>query len=147
MPDFRILALDPGTKRLGLALSDDMHWMARPLEVRKVSSKEEDLAYLRRTIEVHTVKEIVVGVPYRSDGTESRSTVMAKGWVASIRSAFPDMVVTERDETLTTWEAEDILKSRGLLPQDRRKMIDAFAAAVMLQEVLDERRTTSSSSL
>jgi putative Holliday junction resolvase len=132
------MAVDPGTARIGLALSDDMLWTARPLEVRKVSSLAADLAFIAAKVKAHEVSEVVVGVPYRLDGSESRSTEKAKAFAAALRAAL-DVPVTEHDEALTTWEAEEKLKARGLLPQDRRKLVDAFAAAVLLQEVLDQR--------
>ena len=80
----------------------------------------------------------MVGVPYTLEGGQTRSTQKAKDFAAELRAAL-DVPVTEHDEALTTWEAEEKLKARGLLPKDRRKMIDAFAAAVLLQEVLDAR--------
>jgi len=134
----RILGVDPGTVRIGLALSDDMQWTARPLEVRKVKGLEADIAYIQTKVREHDVGEVVVGVPYTLEGGETRSTQKAKDFAAALRSAL-DVPVTEHDEALTTWEAEEKLKARGLLPKDRRKMIDAFAAAVLLQEVLDQR--------
>lgn len=132
------MAVDPGTARIGLALSDDMMWTARPLEVRKVSGLEADVAFIAAKVKEHDVAELVVGVPYRLDGSESRSTEKAKAFAAALRAAV-DVPVLEHDEALTTWEAEEKLKARGLLPKDRRKFVDAFAAAVLLQEVLDQR--------
>ncbi|MCA9553737.1 MAG: Holliday junction resolvase RuvX [Myxococcales bacterium] len=134
----RLMAVDPGTARIGLALSDDMMWTARPLEVRKVSGLEADVAFIAAKVKEHDVAELVVGVPYRLDGSESRSTEKAKAFAAALRAAV-DVPVLEHDEALTTWEAEEKLKARGLLPKDRRKFVDAFAAAVLLQEVLDQR--------
>ena len=134
----RILAVDPGTARIGLALSDDMQWTARPLEVRKVKGLAEDVAFIAAKVAEHEVGELVVGVPYRLDGSVSRSTEKALAFAAALRDAV-SVPVLEHDEALTTWEAEDKLKARGLLPKDRRKLVDAFAAAVLLQEVLDLR--------
>lgn len=134
----RILGLDPGTKRLGVALSDDMQWHARPLEVWKLERGPGDIEHIRALIEEHDVGEVVIGVPYRLDGSVSASTERALEFVARVRVGV-DVPVTERDEALTTWEAEETLKAKGLLPKDRRGLVDAYAAAVMLQEVLDER--------
>ncbi|MEQ8981770.1 MAG: Holliday junction resolvase RuvX [Deltaproteobacteria bacterium] len=132
--------MDPGTKRIGLALSDDMQWTARPFEVWPSKGTDADVAHVFEVVRANEVGEIVVGVPYRLDGTPSRSTEKALAFVAALRAAAPEgMPVTERDEALTTWAAEERLKERGMLPRDRRKLIDAFAAAVILQELLDER--------
>ncbi len=137
----RILAVDPGSVRIGLALSHDMQWRAKPLEVRKVKGLASDVAYLVTKAKELDVEEVIIGVPYRLDGSESRSTVKAKAFAAALREALAVLSVplTEHDEALTTWEADEKLKAKGILPQDRRKVIDAHAAAVLLQEVLDQR--------
>lgn len=134
----RLLGIDPGTARIGLAISDDMLWRARPLEVRKVKGLAEDLEYLRTKVAELDIGEVIVGVPYTLDGNESHSTRKAKAFAAALREAL-EVPVTERDEALTTWEADEKLKAKGLSPLQRRKTIDAHAAAVILQEVLDER--------
>ncbi len=139
----RVLGIDPGTKRLGFALSDDLRWTVRPLEVWTRRSLEQDLAHIAALIEKHEIVELVVGVPLCLDGKESRSTHKARAFAEAIRGRFPDMAVAERDEALTTWQAERMLQERGLLPQDRRKHTDAFAAAVILQEELDARSQAS----
>lgn len=137
----RLLAVDPGTVRIGLAISDEMGWTARPLEVRKVKGLEADLEYLKRKVEELDVGEVIVGVPYSLDGGETWSTEKAKRFAHALREALAEIgvPVTEHDEALTTWEAEEKLKAKGLTPQQRRKTIDAHAAAVLLQEVLDVR--------
>lgn len=137
----RILAVDPGTVRIGLAVSDDMQWSAKPLEVRKVKGVAEDVAYIVTKVREQDAGEVIIGVPYRLDGSESRSTEKAKAFAQSLRAALAEhgVPVTEHDEALTTWEADEKLKAKGLLPKDRRKLIDAYAAAVLLQEVLDQR--------
>lgn len=133
-----MLAVDPGTKRLGLAISDDMQWTARPLEVWRAKGHAEDAEHVVEVARAHDVGELVVGVPYRLDGSPSRSTEKALAFVAALRAAT-ELPVIERDEALTTWAAEERLKERGMLPRDRRKLIDAYAAAVILQEFLDAR--------
>lgn len=148
MTDYRrILAVDPGTVRIGLALSDDMLWTARPLEVRKVKGVDSDVAYLVTKAKELDVREVIIGVPYRLDGSESRSTQKAKAFGAALKVGLAPtgIPLTEHDEALTTWEADEQLKAKGLGPQERRKVIDAHAAAVLLQEVLDQRGTGTGS--
>ena len=130
----RLLGIDPGTKRIGYALSDDMQWTVRPLEVWKRRSIEEDLAHVKALIEEHEVVAIVVGVPYSLEGRETESTLRAKEFIASLRGAV-SIEIRERDEALTTWEAEEWMKAAGI-PIDR-KLVDAYAAAVILQEEID----------
>jgi putative Holliday junction resolvase len=131
----RLLGIDPGTKRIGFAISDDMRWHARPLEVWKRRSIAEDLEHVRALIEEHEVTGLVVGVPYSLEGRETESTGRAKAFIAELRAAFPQLPLSERDEALTTWEAQERMKEAGIEP--RRELIDAYAAAVILQEELD----------
>lgn len=131
----RLLGIDPGTKRIGYALSDDMRWTARPLEVWTRKSLEEDLAHLRSLIEAHEVTGIVCGVPYSLEGRATRSTERAKAFLEAVRGAFPGMEIRERDEALTTWEAEQRMRELGLEP--KKGLIDAYAAAVILKEALE----------
>ncbi len=142
MAEGRILGFDPGTRRIGVALSDDMQWMARPLEVIRKVNKGLDpvIARISALIAEHEVVELVVGVPYRLDGSSSSSTEMALRFVAALQEAWPDMPITTRDEALTSWEAEQILRDRGITGRDQKALVDAYAAAVILQELLDVRR-------
>lgn len=137
-PVRRILGIDPGTKRIGFAVSDEIG-VARPLSVWVKKSKTEDLREIRRVIAEEEISEIYVGVPYKLEGGESASTLKAKAFLAEVQAEFPELPVHEQDEALTTWEADERLKAEGLSPEARRKKIDAYAAAVMLQEVLDKR--------
>ncbi len=131
----RLLGIDPGTKRIGFALSDDMRWTVQPLEVWKRRTIEEDVAHVRGLIEKHEVVGLVIGVPYTLDGNESASTARAKAFIAALKAGIPEVAIRERDEALTTWEAESKLKALGI--PARRELIDAYAAAVILQEELD----------
>ena len=131
----RLLGIDPGTKRIGFALSDDMRFGVRPLEVWKRRTLEADLERVRALIEAHEVVALVVGVPYSLEGKETESTRRAMAFIAELRRAFPEIPIKERDEALTTWEAEERLKAAGIEP--KRELIDAYAAAVILQEELD----------
>ena len=139
-PTRRILAVDPGTKPLGLALSDDLLWGARPLEVWLVRGTEADVAHILEVVAEHEVGEVLVGVPYRLGGGESASTERAKAFLEALRNALPrDVQLTERDEALTSWAAEEKMKEAGLSPKARKAQVDAYAAAVILEEVLEER--------
>ena len=140
-----MLGLDPGTRRIGVAVSDDLQWLARPLEVIRRVNKGLDQALdrIRALVEEHEVVELVVGVPYRLDGSTSASTEMALRFVAALKEALPELTLTTRDEALTSWEAEQILTERGITGRDQKALVDAYAAAVILQEVLDERRPPS----
>ena len=134
----RILAIDPGTKRLGLALSDDLRMTASPFEVYRRRSLKEDLQYLSSIVAEHEVTEILFGLPYRLGGGESDSTARAKTLLEAVKQHFAEkVIITIRDEALTTWQAEQFLIEKGVKQKDRQKNIDAYAAACLLQEELD----------
>ena len=134
----RELGIDPGTKRIGFALSDELGLLASPLEVWKRRSLPEDIAHIAGLVREHEVKRVVVGVPYRLDGSTGAQAEKSLAFIALLRAAITDVPIVERDEALTTWEAERRLEERGMGPRERRGMIDAYAAAVILQEALDE---------
>lgn len=138
----RTLGVDPGTKRIGFAISDELGLLARPLEVwqrKKIAA--ENVARVVALVAEHEVVRVVIGVPRRLDGTVGPAAERALELLKLVRAALPESVeVIERDEALTTWEAENALKERGLDWKERRDLIDAFAAAVILQEELDARR-------
>ncbi|MFO0727330.1 MAG: Holliday junction resolvase RuvX [Myxococcota bacterium] len=135
----RALGVDYGTKRIGYALSDEMGWAAEPLEVWTKKSLEEDLVHLVALVTGHEVRRVVIGVPNRLDGTEGPEAKRALEWAEAVRAVSPVPIET-RDEALTTWAAEERMRERGLSPKDRKKWVDAYAAAVILQEDLDARR-------
>lgn len=139
----RALGVDPGSKRIGLAISDELGLLARPLEVWKKKSRAEDVGRIVALVREHEIKRVVVGVPYRLDGSKGPAAERAQAFLSEIRAALLDaclaVEVVERDEALTTWEAEESLKARGLDLEARKALIDAYAAAVILQEDLDQR--------
>jgi putative Holliday junction resolvase len=101
---------------------------------------DKDLAHLVEVCRQHQVQRVVVGVPNRLDGTRGDAAERVLAFVERLRAALPDRPVDTRDEALTTWEAAERLKAQGVSAKKQRAMIDAHAAAVILQEDLDARR-------
>ncbi|MCK6552261.1 Holliday junction resolvase RuvX [Myxococcota bacterium] len=141
VPKGPMLGVDPGTKRIGFALSDSLGMLAAPLEVwTRKKSPAEDVARVVRHVKEHEVVAVVVGVPYNMDGSKGPSADKALAFIAQLRPAMPAGVpVLERDEALTSWAAEERMKELGLGPEERRGKVDMYAAAVILQEELDAR--------
>lgn len=135
----RVLAIDFGTKRIGLALSDELGWSARPLSVWQRRTLEEDLAHLRAVVAEHEVKTIVVGLPYHQDGRAGASAARATAFIDALREAVPHLPLHTLDETLTTFEAEDRMRSAGLSPAEAKRQVDAYAALVILEEFVRAR--------
>ena len=136
----RYLGIDLGRATIGLALADDVLRTAAPLETIRRSSDASDLAALGRVVGDYEVEVAVVGLPLNMDGTEGASARMCRAWAARLAAAL-GIRVELRDERLTTFEAEQRLRERGLSAREQRSVIDAEAAAVILQGWLDARAT------
>lgn len=139
----RTLAIDPGERRLGLAISDPSGTIAMPLEVIERHGWASDLKLLRRRIETYGVEEIVVGRPLTGRGTPGPQAEAAARFAARLREALA-LPVIEVDERFSTVAAERSLRDGGprgrqRQARDRRTHRDAIAAAFILQPHLDRR--------
>ncbi len=135
----RSLAVDHGARRSGLALSDDMGWGARPLEVCE-GGDAAVIDRIRTLVAEHEVRRLVVGVPYRDDGSVGTQAEAALAFVELLRTALPSLELVTRDEGHTSEEADRAMTARGIKdPKQRKRWRDAYAAAVILQEDLDAR--------
>ena len=138
----RILALDVGRRRIGLAISDPSGTLARPHSTVQVSDADAvDLVareVLRLAAQDDGVGRVVVGLPRRLDGSASDGTAAVEQFIAALRMRIPIDVVTE-DERLSSREAESRLAVRERDWKKRKKQLDAAAAAVILQDYLDRR--------
>jgi putative Holliday junction resolvase len=135
----RVLGLDIGTRRIGVALSDAMGWTGMPLESVEVGRRGEHLARLVALCAEHAVAEIVVGLPLGMDGRENRMVQVVRrmaGQLAS-RTGLP---VQEWDERLTSVAAERVLQQADVRGKARREVVDRVAASLILQGYLEHRR-------
>jgi putative Holliday junction resolvase len=137
MMDGRILALDLGEKRIGVALSDEGRRFARSLLVFKRSSRAADFARIGELIAAHDVTLVLVGLPIRLDGVEGSKAAWARDYGAALGSELR-VAIEFWDESLSTVKAEASLEARGESRRKRRGRIDAVAAAVILQDYLDK---------
>jgi putative Holliday junction resolvase len=129
----RVLAVDPGTTRVGLAISDPLGLTAQPLEVVPADSAVEHVARLCEELDV---EEVIVGLPVTEKGEEKESAVMARRMAADIESAT-GLVVTTVDERYTTRIADSVMLEAGTRRRKRRNAVDKVAAAVLLRGYLD----------
>ncbi len=134
----RYLGIDLGRATIGLALADDVLRTATPLHTVRRSSEAGDLEELRRAVDEYEVQRVIVGLPLNMDGSEGPAARLARTWAARLETSL-GLPVDLRDERLSTFEAEQRLRGRGLSARDQRSVIDAEAAAVILQAWLDER--------
>ena len=134
-----VLALDPGTKRIGLAVSDPHGSFALPLDPVAVGTDEEHLASIARAAAARRVERILVGLPLRLDGTEGPAAKAARAFAAAVERTT-GLAVELVDERLTTAQAERELIARGMRREKRREKIDSVAASLLLQAWLDAHR-------
>ena len=139
----RILAIDYGQKRLGLALSDPLRVTAQPLATWTRSSRRKDLALLRDLCAKQEVGLILVGLPMHLKGADSAMAAEASRFAELVRAEVGKPVELV-DERLSSWGAEQALRDGGpaksRIRERRRHKLDEVAAAVILQDYLQNRR-------
>ena len=147
-----ILGVDYGRARIGLAIADAETRMPRPLVTLERINRNEDMRRLRELAREHGVRQIVVGLPLRLDGTRGDMAEEATRFAARLHKQL-GLPVDMLDERLTSWEAERLLeeqsgralheaKSHGKGARPTRASVDAVAAAVILKEYLDQLHAT-----
>ena len=134
----KILGIDTGEKRIGIAVSDALGIIASPLKVIGVKTEEDALAQIIETIESIKPSEIVIGLPRRTDGKIGEAEEKAKIWAEKIKSKT-SIPIRMWDERFTTKEAERMLIARNVRREDRKQLIDKVTAAIILQSYLDSR--------
>jgi putative holliday junction resolvase len=136
-PQRRVLGVDVGTVRVGLATSDETHTIATPLEALP---RQRDLwPRLLAEISQRSIDMVVVGLPRRLDGGEGEAAEDARAFAAELERRA-HVAVSLWDERYTTALAERHLVSAGVRRRQRRDSVDAVAAALMLQSWLDAQR-------
>ncbi|MGC1902467.1 MAG: Holliday junction resolvase RuvX [Candidatus Acidiferrum sp.] len=152
-----ILAIDYGTARIGLALADIETALPRPLATLERINRNEDMRRLREFIRDHGVREVVVGLPLRLDGSRGDMAEEATRFGERIRKQL-GVPVEMMDERLTSWEAERLLEeqagkifhadaktSHKKRRESTRVSVDAMAAAVILKEYLERKQNSAAS--
>ena len=132
----RILALDHGTKRVGVAISDELAVIAQPLEFLAAEPREDFLKRLKDIIDRRGVEEILVGIPRNMNGTYGPAAAKAREFVAALQNVLTIPVKTW-DERLTSVQANRFLIETGMRREKRKERVDQTAAAIMLQSYLD----------
>jgi putative holliday junction resolvase len=132
----RILGLDIGSKRIGVAISDELGFTAQGLETLNCKSPEEDAAAIFRLTEKYNAEKIVVGIPYNMDGTEGPQAEKVRAIIETIKQRVT-IPIREWDERLSTVAAERVLLEADMSRSKRRKVIDKLAAVLILQGYLD----------
>jgi putative Holliday junction resolvase len=144
----RVLAVDPGARRVGLAISDRTRTLARPLTTLAVTGVADAVERVARVVDELTAEEdgldtIVVGLPARLDGSPTHSTADVRAFIDGLAARTANgspggrYAIVTADERLTSREAESRLAVRERDWRKRKQKLDAAAAAIILQDYLD----------
>lgn len=147
----RILALDVGDKRIGLAITDALGITAQPLFTLHRTTLRADLKTIARFIRQREVGTVVVGNPLNADGSESRQAAKAQAFAKALEADHPELEHQLLDERLTTREAHELLDAAGRGARSvgpasrvsRKEMIDQVAATLLLEAFLSLREGPS----
>lgn len=132
----RILALDHGTKRIGVALSDELKMLAHPLEFIPAEPFAVFLSRLKVILQEKQVELIIVGMPRNMDGSYGPAALKVQDFVATLKQAVATPIQT-LDERLTSVQANRFLSEAEVRGKARKEKVDKMAAAILLQSYLD----------
>jgi putative holliday junction resolvase len=132
----RILAIDYGTRRIGIALSDELKMIAQPLEYIPAAPFAGFLKRLQELLQQSEVELILVGMPRNMDGTYGPAALKTREFVESLR-AVVSVPIKTWDERLTSAQANRLLIAGGVRRDKRKEKVDKMAAAILLQSYLD----------
>jgi putative Holliday junction resolvase len=142
----RILALDYGTKRIGVALSDELGWTAQPLETFERRTLDRDVVHIAALVESHSVERVVLGLPLQLDGREGPAVRAMREFTDKLEASLPVPVVLW-DERMTTKAAEELLIAADVSRKKRKGIVDRIAAAILLRSYLEAQDQVSAQSV
>lgn len=134
----RILALDVGDVRVGIAYTDALELSVNPLESYKRKYVEEDYLHIAKLIADYKIERVVVGLPLNMDGTEGDRVEKTREFVDNLKN-YTNTDFVWQDERLTTVAAERILIEQGMRREKRKNVIDKVAAMVILSSYIESK--------
>ena len=135
----RIMAIDYGGKRTGIAVTDPMQLIATGLTT---IASAELIPFLKKYFAAEKVELIVIGLPKNWDESATHGTALAENAIRTIQKEFPEMPVKTVDERFTSKTAKDAMLQMGMKKKDRqnKKNVDEIAATIMLQDYMQSRQ-------
>src|SRR5262249_30095224 len=134
-----IVAIDPGTKRVGIAVCDELRLVATPLPAIDRRSWKKLLSDVQTVIARYDAAALVIGLPLNTDGSESSMSLEARDLARKFELSL-NVPVFLQDERVTSYEARKTLWERGISVEDTKKFVDSEAAAIILGDFLDRLR-------
>ena len=138
MEYYRVLGLDIGTKRIGLAMSDPLLITAQPFDTISRKPERDALERITDIIKTYNVKKIVAGLPLMMNGDYGQQAQDCEEFTKKLEQKTNISVILV-DERLTSFEAEEILKKQGVKYTKDKGKVDMIAASIILQEYLDQK--------
>jgi len=129
----RILGLDIGEKRIGVAISDASQTIARELEIIQVANQKQALQEIAKICSENNIEKIIVGLPLNSDGEDTEQTKRVRNFVEKIKNYEIEFI----DERFTSQQALKIQQKVGMKAKKSKKNLDSLAAVIILQTYLD----------
>ena len=136
---YKVMGLDFGDKRIGVALSEVSRFLATGLETYTRVSTEKDLQHLEKIITENKVKVVVFGLPLNMDGSRGIRVEKTEQFAEKLKAKC-DVTIDYYDERLSSVSAEDILIQAGVRREKRKELIDKVAATLILQDYLDKNK-------
>ncbi len=135
-PAGRLLAIDPGTKRCGIAICDEMRVTTRPLPMIERRSWKKLLSNIKEIVSDYDAKALVIGLPLESDGSESEMSGEARRMARNFSLSL-NIPVYLQDERVSSYDAKGRLWARGISDIESRSLVDSEAASIILSDFLD----------
>lgn len=135
----RIIALDIGDKRIGIALSEPNFSIPLPYKTYERKNSEQDFIYIAELAKEKGAQIIVCGIPYKVDGTDSFQTQKTRRFIEKLRE-YTDIPIAEQDERYTTHSAQDLLIGADVRRDKRKQVIDKIAASYILESYLSKQK-------
>ena len=135
----RLIALDVGDKRIGVALCDPDGILASPLTTLVRQAKDTSLDEILQIVEENDVAEIVIGIPYSMSGRVGPQTRITMDYADSL-AGKTDLPIHRIDERLSSVQAKRMIREAGARPSENKGKIDSVAAAIILQAYLDSKK-------
>ena len=134
---YKVMGLDVGTKRIGIALSDFLLLTAQPCETIDRQPEEKAVEKIEKICKQNSVTKIVIGLPKNMNGTEGVQAEDCKNFQEQLKEKMPDMEYIYEDERLTSRQAEGILALQGKKYTKNKGLVDLKSACIILQQYLD----------
>jgi putative Holliday junction resolvase len=134
----RVMAVDYGTKAIGLAICDELQLTVRPLATirREKRDRKQVAERIAHLVTEHEIGSLVVGLPLNMDGTRGGAVEKVERFITDLQEQLSIPIMTI-DERLTSYEADQILREMGVGPKERKARSDEYAAVLILQDYLD----------